>query len=82
MKLAIHFPNFTLPGGPEALAPTLIATARAAEAGGCATFTVMDHWFQMEQLATSQDPMLEGYTSLGFVAGQTSELSSGRWSPG
>jgi F420-dependent oxidoreductase-like protein len=77
MKLAIHFPNFTLPGGPEALAPTLAATARAAESGGCATFTVMDHWFQMEELATSQDPMLEGYTSLGFVAGQTSEVSLG-----
>jgi F420-dependent oxidoreductase-like protein len=31
----------------------------------------MDHWFQMEAFATSQDPMLEGYTSLGFLAGQT-----------
>jgi len=77
MDLAIHFPNFTLPGGPEALAPTLAATARAAEDGGCATFTVMDHWFQMEQLATSQDPMLEGYTSLGFLAGQTSTMTLG-----
>ena len=77
MDLAIHFPNFTLPGGPEALAPTLSATARAAEAGGCSTFTVMDHWFQMEQLATSQDPMLEGYTSLGFLAGQTATMTLG-----
>jgi F420-dependent oxidoreductase-like protein len=77
MDLASHFPNFTLPGGPEALATTLAATARAAEEGGCTTFTVMDHWFQMEQLATSQDPMLEGYTSLGFLAGQTSRMTLG-----
>ncbi len=28
MKLGIHFANFTLPGGPAALAPTLAATAR------------------------------------------------------
>ena len=33
MKLAIHFWNFTRPGGPGAIAPTLAATARAAEEG-------------------------------------------------
>ncbi len=77
MKLAIHFPNFTLPGGPEAIAPALAATARAAEDGGVDTFTLMDHWFQMESLATAQDPMLEGYTSLGFLAGLTQRLTLG-----
>ena len=77
MKLGIHFANFTLPGGPEALGATLAATAQAAEEGGCSTFTLMDHWFQMEQLATSQDPMLEGYTSLGFLAGRTERIKLG-----
>jgi F420-dependent oxidoreductase-like protein len=75
MELGIHYANFTLPGGPEALGPTLAATARAAEDGGCSTFTLMDHWFQMEAFATSQDPMLEGYTSLGFLAGQTETMT-------
>jgi F420-dependent oxidoreductase-like protein len=59
------------------LAPTLAATAGAAEAAGCSTFTMMDHWFQMEQLATAQDPMLEGYTSLGFLAGRTERITLG-----
>lgn len=77
MKLGIHFANFTLPGGAESLAPTLAATACAAEAGGCSSFTLMDHWFQMEQLATSQDPMLEGYTSLGFLAAHTQQMTLG-----
>jgi F420-dependent oxidoreductase-like protein len=77
MKLAIHFPNFTLPGGTRALASTLAATAAAAEEGGCSQFTLMDHWFQMEQLATSYDPMLEGYTSLGFLAGRTEHITLG-----
>ena len=77
MKLGIHFPNFTLPGGAESLAPTLAATARAAEEGGCSNFTLMDHWFQMERLATAEDPMLEGYTSLGFLAGQTQRMTLG-----
>ena len=77
MELGIHFANFTLPGGAEALAPTLAATARAAEEGGCTTFTLMDHWFQMESLATSQDPMLEGYTALGFLAAHTQKMTLG-----
>ena len=71
MDLGIHFVNFTLPGGPEALGATLGAAAQAAEEGGCAKLTMMDHWFQMERFATAQDPMLEGYTGLGFVAGRT-----------
>lgn len=77
MRLGIHFVNCTLPGGPESLAPTLAATALAAEAGDCSTFTMMDHWFQMEGFATAQDPMVEGYTSLGFLAGQTQRMTLG-----
>ncbi|HEY3842877.1 MAG TPA: LLM class F420-dependent oxidoreductase [Acidimicrobiales bacterium] len=75
MKLGIHFANFTLPGGPEALGATLAATAVVAEAGGCATFTLMDHWYQMEAFATAQEPMLEGYTSLGYLAGRTERMT-------
>ncbi len=77
MKLGIHYANFTLPGGAAALAPTLAETARVADESGVSLFTLMDHWFQMEEFATSQDPMLEGYTSLGFVAGQTSRMDLG-----
>jgi F420-dependent oxidoreductase-like protein len=77
MELGIHFANFTLPGGAGAVAPTLAATARAAEDAGCSAFTLVDHWFQVEGFATPQDPMLEGYTSLGFVAAHTDTLTLG-----
>jgi F420-dependent oxidoreductase-like protein len=77
MDLGIHFVNFDLPGGSEAIGPTLAATAVAAEAGGCSNFSVMDHWFQMEEFANSEDPMLEGYTSLGFLAGLTHRMTLG-----
>lgn len=77
MRLGIHFANFTLPGGPEAIAGTLSATAAAAEEAGVARFSLMDHWFQMEHFATAQDPMLEGYTSLGYLAGKTSTMDLG-----
>jgi F420-dependent oxidoreductase-like protein len=77
MQVGIHFMNFNLPGGPEALAPTLAATAKTAEEVGCTRFTLMDHYFQMEQFLTSHDPMLEGYTALGFVAAHTEKMSLG-----
>ena len=64
-----------LPAGrPEQLAPTLAATARAAEQGGATMFTLADHFFQMENIGRAEDPFLEGYTSLGFLAGQTSTI--------
>lgn len=77
MRVGIHFVNFTLPGAPESLGPTLAETARVAEDSGVSLFTLMDHWFQMEMMATSEDPMLEGYTSLGFLAGQTQTMTLG-----
>ncbi len=77
MKLGIHFANFTLPGGPESLAPTLAATARAADEGGFATMTLMDHYFQIDSVGQPEDPMLEGYTTLGYLAGITQNLTLG-----
>lgn len=77
MHLAVHYPYFSYPGGAAATATLLSDTARAAEEGGCTLFTLMDHWFQMENLATAQDPMLEGYTGLGFLAGRTESIRLG-----
>ncbi|MES2171958.1 MAG: LLM class F420-dependent oxidoreductase [Actinomycetota bacterium] len=77
MKLGIHFMNFTLPGEPQTLAGLISGTAKAADEGGVNSFTFMDHWFQMESFGDAHDPMLEGYTSLGFVAGQTSRMKLG-----
>jgi F420-dependent oxidoreductase-like protein len=74
MQLGIHFIDFTLPGEPNSLASALGDTAKAAEAAGCSKFTVMDHWFQMEFFRTAQDPMLEAYTSLGYLAGLTNSM--------
>jgi F420-dependent oxidoreductase-like protein len=77
MKLAIHCADLTWPGGPAALGSTLAEVARTADQGGVTTLTMMDHYFQMEQLGGPPQPMLEGYTSLGFLAGQTSDVELG-----
>lgn len=74
MQLGIHYAVIAPPADPAAQASTLAATARVAEDIGCAWFTMMDHWFQMEEFGGPELPMLEGYSSLAFVAGQTSRL--------
>ena len=77
MDIALHVSDFTPFGPPESLAAGLSATARAADDAGFATLTLMDHYFQMEQMAPATDPMLEGYTALGFLAGRTERLQLG-----
>jgi F420-dependent oxidoreductase-like protein len=77
MRLGVHCANLTWPGGAEALGTTLADVARAADEGGVSTLTLMDHYFQMEHLGGPEQPMLEGYTSLGFLAGQTSRIELG-----
>ncbi|MCW2758919.1 MAG: luciferase family protein [Nocardioidaceae bacterium] len=77
MKLAIHCANLSFPDTPASLAPTLSGIATPADEGGVTTLTLMDHWFQMENLGGPAEPMLEGYTTLGFLAAQTSRLELG-----
>jgi F420-dependent oxidoreductase-like protein len=74
VELGIHFIDF-LPGAPERLGPTLAATAKAAEDAGATMFTLADHFFQMESVGRAEDPFLEGYTSMGFLAGQTEAIT-------
>jgi len=73
MELGLHFIDF-LPGDPAALGPTLADAAKAAEQGGATLFTLADHLLQMEELAPAENPFLEGYTSLGFLAAQTTTI--------
>jgi alkanesulfonate monooxygenase SsuD/methylene tetrahydromethanopterin reductase-like flavin-dependent oxidoreductase (luciferase family) len=71
MRVGLHVVRFDWPDAPASIAPTLAATAAAAEEAGVAGLSVMDHWFQMEGFAPATDPMLEGYTTLGFLAAHT-----------
>lgn len=76
MELGIHFIDF-LPGDASRLGPTLAAAAKTAEDTGATMFTLADHFFQMEGVGRAEDPFLEGYTSLGFLAGQTQTITLG-----
>lgn len=76
MELGLHFIDF-LPGDTARLGPTLADAAVAAEQGGATLFSLADHFFQMEAVGRAEDPFLEGYTSLGFLAGRTSSIELG-----
>jgi F420-dependent oxidoreductase-like protein len=77
MDVGIHFFNQTLSGGPGALSAHVRDTAEAAERAGCTMFTCMDHYFQMEAFTRAEDPMLEGYTTLGYAAARTEKMTLG-----
>jgi alkanesulfonate monooxygenase SsuD/methylene tetrahydromethanopterin reductase-like flavin-dependent oxidoreductase (luciferase family) len=77
MEVGIHLFNQTLSGGPQALRVHVRDTAEVAEAVGCTMFTCMDHYFQMERFTRAEDPMLEGYTTLGYVAARTETMTLG-----
>ena len=77
MRFGFHFFDFSIPGEPSSIAPTFRRAALEAEQAGASWFTVMDHYFQMEKYRTAHDPMLEGYTALGFAAGITERIKLG-----
>lgn len=74
MRIGIHLANLTWPGGPTRIAPTLAAIASAAEQVGCEHVSVMDHFFQMDQMFPVDNDMLEAYTTLGFLAAHTERV--------
>ena len=69
MRLGVHLVNFNIDGGPTAIGPTLARVGEAAERAGVANLSVMDHYLQI--MGDPTDPMLEGYTTLAFLAAHT-----------
>ncbi|MBP2452120.1 LLM class F420-dependent oxidoreductase [Mycolicibacterium lutetiense] len=77
IRLALQIPNFTYGTGIAELFPTVIAQAREAEAAGFDSVFVMDHLYQLPQIGTPDQPMLEAYTALGALANATQEVQLG-----
>src|SRR5436305_275376 len=77
MKIGLQIPSFTWPGGPSQIAPTLARIGRAAEEAGFASLWVMDHFFQIGMIGKPEEPMLEGYSALSFLASVTERVRLG-----
>lgn len=75
MDVGIHIASFTWPDNPAKTAATLAEAARVADEGGCGVVSVMDHFFQLQgMLGDAEEPMLEAYTTLGYLAAVTSRV--------
>lgn len=78
MRISLQLPAFKFEGGTAAIAPTLARIARTADDAGFYSLWVMDHFFQLEgMLGPADDPMLEGYSTLNWLAGLTQRVKLG-----
>jgi F420-dependent oxidoreductase-like protein len=75
MKIGLQIPDFSTPGGPEHLGAELATVARTADDAGFEYIAVMDHFFQIGSLGPAEKEMLEGYTTLGYLAACTSRAA-------
>jgi len=72
VKIGLQIPDFTTPGGPARLGTDLATVARTADDVGFEFLAVMDHFFQIGSIGPPGQPMLEAYTTLGYLAAHTS----------
>lgn len=74
MRIDVHFPAYAWSGGPAAIPGHLADAAAIADEIGVGAVSLMDHFMQMEGFAPVDDPMLEGYTALGYLAAITERV--------
>ncbi|HEU5438317.1 MAG TPA: LLM class F420-dependent oxidoreductase [Ktedonobacterales bacterium] len=74
MKLGLQINNYNLAGGPERFGTTLAEIAQAAEAGGFDRLGVQDHVWESAYIGSAEGPVLECYTTLGFLAAHTKRV--------
>ncbi len=77
MKVGLQINRFDYPGGDPRIGENIRVIAKASEDVGFDSLWVMDHFFQIGHIGPYTDPMLEAYTTLGFLAGITSKVQLG-----
>jgi len=77
MRIGLQIPSFTWPGGTAEIGQRLADIAKTADDAGFASVWVMDHFFQIGMVGPPEDPMLEGYSALSYLAGLTKHVQLG-----
>ena len=77
LRFGLHLSSFTWQGGDAEIAASLSRIARDAEAAGFSSLWVMDHMVQIPQVGREWEPMLESYTTLGYLAACTERIRLG-----
>jgi F420-dependent oxidoreductase-like protein len=70
VRIALHVVGFD--AAAAAIPATLDDVGAICDEGGVAALSVMDHWFGVEAMGMPvTDPMLEGYSTLAYLAART-----------
>lgn len=77
MRIGLQVPSFTYPGGSETIGPRLAEIGKTADEAGFSSLWVMDHFFQIGPVGDAEEPMLEGYSALNYLAGMTRNVKLG-----
>ena len=77
MDIGLQISSFNWPGSPENTGIKLAEIARTADEVGFASIWTMDHFFQSGFLGPAEDPMLEGYSALSYLAAVTRRAKLG-----
>ncbi len=77
MHIGLQVPRFTWPDAPDSIGPKLARIGEAADKAGFASIWVMDHFFRIGGVGEAEEPMLEGYSALNYLAGITQRVKLG-----
>jgi F420-dependent oxidoreductase-like protein len=78
MRIGLQVVEFNWPKGPSETGARLAKIAKTADEMGFASLWVMDHYFQLDQMiGPADDPMLEAYSTLSYLAGFTKNIKLG-----
>ena len=78
MKIGLQVPRFNWPGGTDNIGLKLAEIAGAADDAGFDSVWVMDHFHQVGQgYGAPEEPMLEAYTALAYMAAVTRNVRLG-----
>jgi alkanesulfonate monooxygenase SsuD/methylene tetrahydromethanopterin reductase-like flavin-dependent oxidoreductase (luciferase family) len=77
VKLSVSLTNFSWPGDPRGLRHHMAWLAGRLDESRVDTLWVADHLVQADPASSFEEPMLEAYTTLGFLAGTTTRIRLG-----
>ncbi|MDZ4719021.1 MAG: LLM class F420-dependent oxidoreductase [Roseiflexaceae bacterium] len=77
MRIGLQLPFFKWPEGTASIGPLLAKIGSTADEGGFSSLWVMDHFFQIHFAGPPEDPMLEGYSVLNYLAAVTKRATLG-----
>src|SRR3712207_2837972 len=77
MRIGLQIPSFTWPEGTGEIGPKLAHIGKTADEAGFASLWGMDHFFQIRGVGSVEEPMLESYSALSYLAGVTERAKLG-----